>query len=308
MSENTPTIEAPKSRLPLIAGIVALVVALALVAFFLTRGDDSTAADGETVRIGVVGASDPYWDEFVDAAAEEGIDVELRDFTDYTQPNPALAAGELDLNQFQHSAYLADYNVAEGQDLTPIGATATYPLGLYSTQYESVEDIPDGATVAVPDDTTNQARGLLVLQEAGLIELADGGTIFSDLQDVEDSSRVEVTQLAADTTVTSLDDVAAAIVNNDFVERAGLSFEDALATDDAESPASLPYVNIFVARAEDADNPTYLRLVEIFQETQSVTDGLQEVSGGTAVLLRTPAEELQANLRDVEELTREQRG
>ena len=147
-----------------------------------------------------------------------------------------------------------------------------------------------------------------MLQEAGLIELADGGTIFSDLQDVEDSSRVEVTQLAADTTVTSLDDVAAAIVNNDFVERAGLSFEDALATDDAESPESLPYVNIFVARADDAENPTYQRLVEIFQETQAVTDGLQEVSGGTAVLLRTPAEELRANLRDVEELTREQRG
>ena len=97
MSETTPTIEAPKSRLPLIAGIAVLVVVLAVVAFFLTRGGDDDTASGETVRIGVVGASDPYWDEFVDAAAEEGIDVELRDFTDYTQPNPALAAGELDL-------------------------------------------------------------------------------------------------------------------------------------------------------------------------------------------------------------------
>ncbi len=308
MSENTPTIEAPKSRGPLIGGIVLIVVAaVAVAAFFLLRGGDDTDS-GEKVRLGVVGASDPYWETFTEAAAEEGIDLEVVDFQDYTQPNPALAAGELDLNQFQHNAYLADYNTAEDQDLTPIGATATYPLGLYSTQYDAVEDIPDGATVAVPDDTTNQARGLLVLQEAGLIELADGGTIFSDLQDVEDSSKVEVTSLAADTTVTSLEDVAAAIVNNDFVEKAGLSFDDALATDDAESPESLPYVNVFVARAEDADNPTYAKLVEIFQDTQSVTDGLQEVSGGTAVLLKTPVEELQSNLADVEELTRENRG
>lgn len=259
------------------------------------------AAEDEVVRIGVVGAGDPYWETYTEAAADEGIQVEIVDFSEYTQPNPALSAGELDLNQFQHVIYLATYNVASDDDLQPIGATAIYPLGLYSSQYDSVEDIPEGSTVAVPNDESNQARGLLVLQSAGLIELQDGGSIFSTVADVLPESKVKVEALDAAFTATSLPDVAAAIINNDFVEDAGLSFDDAIATDDPSDPNALPYINIFAAKAEDADNPTYLKLVEIFQDTQEVTDGLQEASGGTAVLVKTPAEELAASLSDVEE-------
>ncbi|RYY47323.1 MAG: methionine ABC transporter substrate-binding protein [Actinomycetales bacterium] len=297
MSEQPTTIEAPKRRGPLVAGVVvAAVVVIALVAFFLTRGDDATSAageDAETVSIGVVGASDPYWEVFVDAAAEEGIDVELRDFTDYTQPNPAVSAGELDLNQFQHLVYLADYNLANDADLTPVGSTAVYPLGLYSSQHDAVGDIPDGGTVAVPDDVSNQARALGILAKNGLIELDGEPSIFTDLSDVDTgASRVKVEALAADVTATSLEDLDAAVINNDFVEKAGLSFDDALATDDAADPTAEPYVNVFVARAEDADNPTYERLVEIFQDTKAVTDGLQEVSGGTAQLVKAPRSEL----------------
>ncbi len=262
-------------------------------------GDGDTS--GEVVRIGVVGAGDPYWETYKEAAAAEGIEIELVDFSEYTQPNPALSAGELDLNQFQHVIYLATYNVASDDDLQPIGATAIYPLGLYSTQYESVEDIPDGATVAVPNDESNQARGLLVLQSAGLIELKDGGSIFSTVADVEPSSKVEVEALDAALTATSLPDVAAAIINNDFVEDAGLSFEDAIAVDDPSDPNALPYINIFAARAEDADNPTYLKLVEIYQNSQDVLDGVLEASGGTAVFVDTPAADLFASLGDVEE-------
>jgi D-methionine transport system substrate-binding protein len=262
-------------------------------------GDGDTS--GEVVRIGVVGAGDPYWETYKEAAAAEGIEIELVDFSEYTQPNPALSAGELDLNQFQHVIYLATYNVASDDDLQPIGATAIYPLGLYSTQYESVEDIPDGATVAVPNDESNQARGLLVLQSAGLIELKDGGSIFSTVADVEPSSKVEVEALDAALTATSLPDVAAAIINNDFVEDAGLSFEDAIAVDDPSDPNALPYINIFAARAEDADNPTYLKLVEIYQNSQDVLDGVLEASGGTAVFVDTPAADLVASLGDVEE-------
>ena len=150
------------------------------------------------MKIGVVGKSDPQWAAFEEAAADEGITIELVDFADYAQPNPATTEGELDLNQFQHIVYLADYNVSAGEDLTPIGATAIYPLGLYSTKYDSVEDIPAGETVAVPNDASNQARALLVLQSAGLIELKSGGTIFSDLADIDESkSKVKVTALEA---------------------------------------------------------------------------------------------------------------
>ncbi len=314
MSEPTPTIEAPKRRGPLVAAVVAVVlVVAAVVVFLVTRGgDDADAAgsgtSGETIRIGVVGASDPYWSTYEQAAEDEGIDVEIVDFTDYAQPNPALAEGDLDLNQFQHIVYLADYNVSNDQDLVPVGATAIYPLGLYSNEYDAVEDIPDGATVAVPNDASNQARGLLVLQSAGLIELSDGGSIFSDLADVdEDASRVRVTALDANVTATSLQDVAAAIINNDFVEDAGLSFDDAIAQDDPADPNALPYVNIFAARAEDRDDETIQRLVQIYQDTQAVTDGVQEVSGNTAVLLKTPVADLQEALETTEQDTAAQK-
>lgn len=286
------------AALPLVIGLAACSTPAA-----------SAGGDGDVVKIGVVGKGDPQWAAFEEAAADEGITIEIVDFSDYAQPNPATTEGELDINQFQHIVYLADYNVSAGEDLTPIGSTAIYPLGLYSTKYESVDDIPEGETVAVPNDASNQARGLLVLQSAGLIELKSGGTIFSDLADVDEAkSKVKVTALEASLTPTSLPDVAAAIINNDFVEDAGLSFEDAIAQDDPSDPNALPYVNIFATRADDADNATYLKLVEIFQTDPEVQDGLLEASGNTAVSVQTPVADLVGSLTKVEADTKSAKG
>jgi len=297
----------------------SLIAALAAAPLFVALAGCATASDStgsgsgsgdssesETVRIGVVGKGDAQWAPFVDAAADEGITVELVDFGSYEQPNPALTEGEIDLNQFQHIVYLAEYNDASGSDLVPIGSTAIYPLGLYSKKYDDVKDIPKGETVAVPDDASNQARALLVLQSAGLVELKSGGTIFSDIADIDtEKSKVKVTALEAALIPTSLPDVAAAIINNDFVEDAGLTFEDAIAQDDPEDPNALPYVNIFAARAEDADNKTYQKLVEIFQTDKDVQAGLLESSGNTAVALQTPVEDLVASLKKVEADTKD---
>jgi len=303
---STPLIEAPKSKLPLVIGIVVvLALVVAGLVFFLTR-DDSGSGDQERVRIGVADASEPYWDTFVDAAAEEGIDLVVENFTDYAQPNPALSEGELDVNQFQHLIYLADYNVKNNDDLTPIGSTATYPLGLFSQKYDDPADIPAGETVVVPDDDTNQARGLLVLQAAGLIKLKDGGTPFSTVADVDTAaSKVKVEALQANLTPTSLPDVAAAIINNDFVADAGLSFGDAIATDDPADAAARPYVNVFVARAEDADDPTLQKLVDIYHGNEEILDGVREASGGTAEIVDLSPEELQATLEETEAQIRE---
>ncbi|MFB2554498.1 MetQ/NlpA family ABC transporter substrate-binding protein [Herbiconiux liangxiaofengii] len=293
---------------------IAAAAALPLIAVLAGCAGSSDAAgsgDGDTapVRIGVVGASDPYWETYTQAAADEGIPVEIVDFSDYAQPNPALSEGELDLNQFQHIVYLAQYNVSADEDLVPIGSTAIYPLGLYSTKYDSVDAIQQGDTVAVPNDESNLARGLLVLQSAGLVELKDGGSIFSTIDDVDESaSKVKVTTLDAALTATSLPDVAAAIVNNDFIEDAGLTADDAIAQDDPSDPNALPYVNIFAARAEDKDNETYKKLVELYQNTASVTDGVVEASGGTAVLLKTPVADLEKSLADVEADTKAHEG
>jgi len=297
MSRTSTKILAALAALPLIAGLAAC----------------ATPAAGETaddvVKIGVVGKGDPQWAAFEEAAADEGIQIEIVDFADYAQPNPALTEGELDLNQFQHIVYLADYNVSAGEDLAPIGSTAIYPLGLYSLKYDSVKDIPAGETVAVPNDASNQARALLVLQSAGLIELKSGGTIFSDLADIDEAkSKVEVTALEASLTPTSLPDVAAAIINNDFVEDTGLTFDDAIAKDDPNDPNALPYVNIFAARAEDQDNETYLKLVDIFQTDPDVQRALVDASGGTGVPIVTPVEDLEDSLAKVEADTKSAKG
>ncbi|MBN9213595.1 MAG: methionine ABC transporter substrate-binding protein [Microbacterium sp. SCN 70-200] len=287
---------------------VALALPLAILLGACSSGTADPATSGsadavstETVRIGVVGAGDPYWETYKEAAAAEGIDVEIVNFDSYDQPNPALSAGELDLNQFQHIIYLATYNVNAGDDLQPIGATAIYPLGLYSTKYTDVADIPEGETIAVPNDESNQARALLVLQSAGLIELKDGGSIFSTVADIEDGSKVKVEAVAADFTASSLPDFAGAVVNNDFVSKSGLTSDQLLAQDDPSDPASFPYVNIFAARAADVDNPTYLKLVEIYQDTTAVQEGVLEASGGTGVLVKTPVADLVTSLNDTED-------
>jgi len=282
-----------------------LIAALAAVPLVFGLASCAAPAEGdaanEVIKIGVVGKGDAQWTAFEEAAADEGIEIELVDFSDYAQPNPATTEGELDLNQFQHIVYLADYNVSAGEDLAPIGSTAIYPLGLYSTKYGSVKEIPAGETVAVPNDASNQARALLVLQSAGLIELKSGGTIFSDLADIDESaSKVKVTALEASLTPTSLPDLAAAVINNDYVAAAGLSFEDAIAQDDPTDPNALPYVNIFATRAEDKDNATYKKLVEIFQTDPEVQAGLLEASGGTGVSVQTSVADLEKSLTKVE--------
>ncbi|RPF27712.1 MetQ/NlpA family ABC transporter substrate-binding protein [Georgenia muralis] len=285
------------------AAALAAGAALALTLAACGGGEATSAAGGsedDPVRIGVVGAANPEWTIFEDLAAEEGIAVEIVDFSDYTQPNPALTDGDLDLNQFQHILYLAQYNEADGQDLTPIGATAVYPLAVYSQEYDDVADIPDGAEIAIPNDVTNQARALFVLEEAGLLTLADdAGTVPTPSDIDEAASTVTVTPVEANQTVVALDSVAASVVNNDFVADAGLTPEDAIFADSAESEGARPYINIWVARAEDADNETYARLVELYHE-QEVLDAVQETAGGTASFADQDAAELQEILAEVQ--------
>ncbi|GGF22192.1 MetQ/NlpA family ABC transporter substrate-binding protein [Subtercola lobariae] len=283
------------------AAALPLIAVLAGCAGSSTGSSNASGTATPTVKIGVVGASDPYWATYTQAAKDAGITVDIVDFSDYAQPNPALTEGELDLNQFQHIVYLANYNVASNSDLVPIGSTAIYPLGLYSTKYKSVADIKQGDTVAIPNDESNLARGLLVLQSAGLVKLKDGGTIFATTDDIDEAnSKVKVTTVDASLTASSLPDVAAAIINNDYVANAGLAASDAIAQDDPSDPTAVPYVNIFAAKAADKDNPTFLKLVDIYQNTQSVLDGVKEKSGGTAVFVKTPVADLQKSLTDVE--------
>ncbi|WP_146840875.1 MetQ/NlpA family ABC transporter substrate-binding protein, partial [Cellulomonas hominis] len=259
-----------------------------------------------TVRVGVTDKAQEYWTTFTDLAAEEGIDVELVNFTDYTQPNPILSSGDLELNQFQHLLYLANYNVASDDDLEPIGSTAIYQLGLYTTKgYASPDDIPEGAEIAIPNDVVNQARALLVLQSAGLITLTDGGNAFSTPAEIDEAaSRVKVVPVDANQTSVQLQSLDAAVINNNFATDAGIDPTTAIYSDLEDTDTARPYLNIWVARAEDKDNPVYAQLIEIYH-SKEVTDQLLEENGGTAVVEDVPADELQSDLADLEDLVRE---
>jgi D-methionine transport system substrate-binding protein len=282
--------------------LVTVTAVAAAATFTLTAcGGGAGNAEGDgTLRIGVVGAADDKWAVFQEQAEAEGLTIELVDLQDYTQANPSLSQGELDANQFQHLQFLAGYNVDADDDLTPIGATAVYPLGLYSEKHDSLEQIPAGGEVAVPNDPTNLARALLVLQEAGLIELEDGGSAVSTEADVLPSSKVTVTPVAAEQTPIQLKSVDASIVNNDFLADSGLDPDTALFQDDPDSAAAEPYINVWVARAEDSDDPDLAKLVEI-SHSDEVVAAEQAASGDTAVIKDNSPEELQEILSGLED-------
>ncbi|WP_217615045.1 MetQ/NlpA family ABC transporter substrate-binding protein [Cellulomonas sp. GbtcB1] len=293
---------------------IAAIAATASLAACASGGGESSAgatatADADnrvTVRVGVTDKAQEYWTTFTDLAADEGIDVELVNFTDYTQPNPILSSGDLELNQFQHLLYLANYNVNSDDDLQPIGSTAIYQLGLYTTKgYASPEDVPEGAEIAIPNDVVNQARALLVLQSAGLISLVDGGNAFSTPAEVDEAaSKVKVVPVDANQTAVQLQSLDGAIINNNFATDAGIDPTTAIYSDLEDTDTARPYLNLWVARAEDADNPVFQQLIDIYHSPE-VTDQLVEENGGTAVVEDVPADELQSDLADLEDLVRE---
>ncbi|MCL2735395.1 MAG: MetQ/NlpA family ABC transporter substrate-binding protein [Propionibacteriaceae bacterium] len=272
------------------------------VAGFTVPGATDKGGQKNPVKIGVVGAGNQQFQILTQEALAEGIHLTFLDFTDYVLLNPSLTSKELDLNQFQHISYLAKYNVNSHENLLPIGSTAIYPLGLYSKKYASVADIPAGATVAIPDDQTNQARGLQVLQSAGLIQLKPGTpSLFGQVSDIDASaSSVKVIAISADQTARSLDDpsIAGAIINNDYIADTGLSATSAIAQDDPSSDGSAPYINVWVARPDEADLPVYAEIVRL-AHTDAWDQALLANSGGTGVLVNETPSRLQSVLADV---------
>ncbi|WNI18857.1 MetQ/NlpA family ABC transporter substrate-binding protein [Actinacidiphila sp. ITFR-21] len=287
-----------RRRVTWLASVAVVLVAGLVVGLVLSFGGGS---DAKTVSIGVTDASQPYWKTFASLAKKKlGVTVKYVNFNDYSQPNPALKEKQLDLNEFQHIQYLANYNVTAHDDLQPIGATAVYPLPLYALKYSSPSALPDGVKVAIPNDAINEARGLLVLQAAKLLTLKDGGTAFSSTSDIE-THKVDVVTLDASQTAGALQSgsVAAAIVNNNYATSAKLAQSNAIFQDDPASSAAAPYVNIFVSRAADKDNETYLKLAALYHDP-SVEKGVQTSNSGTAVFRTVSPAELQAELATVQ--------
>ena len=246
-------------------------------------------ADGK-ITIGIVGTT-PVQDAFKEVAAQNDVTVEFVDFSDYSQPNPALKSGDIDMNWFQHIAYLADYNNNSGDTITPVGSTSIFPLGLYSKSVKSVADFKDGDEIAVPNDSINLSRALSLLEQQGLVTFTKD-TIAPTEQDVDtERSKVKVRPVSAEQTVLSMDSVAASVVNNDFLDRANLEPKNALAQDDPTADSAKVYDNLFAATEANADNET-LKKVAGFYYDDKVQEAEKQETKGTAVPTRVDQQEL----------------
>lgn len=261
-------------------------ILILLLTGFLTACSSST----DKVKIGVSGSDTTIWDFVAELAAEEDIEIEIVRFSDYVQPNLALAEGEVDLNAFQTISYFEEFIQEHDLDLVPIGTTVIAPMGLYSEKHDSVEDLPEGATIVLGSEVTNMGRALLLLQDAGLLTLEDdfdGNGALDKI--VENPKKLNLELLASGQAPRVLPDVDAAIINNGIAVDAGLyPTEDSIFHEDE---TALRYLNIIAAKTEDKDNEVYKRIVELHQ-TDAVKELIIEDSNGNRIPTFIPLSEL----------------
>lgn len=274
------------------------IIYLGTVLLLLTLGACSQKTSGQekdskTVKIGVTGSDGEVWPILKEKAKAEGIEIELIEFADYTLPNQALANGDIDLNSFQHIAFLSQFTKENKADLTPIGATIIAPMGIYSEKLKSIDDIEDGARIAIPDDPSNQARALKLLESAGLIKLADDFGLFGDPSKiVENPKKLDIYPIVAQQTPRVLPDVAASVINNGVAGQAGFDpVKDPIYLEDSDNENTLPYVNIFAARSADKNNETYQRIIELYHE-EDVKKAVEADTNGGSVVVDISKEEL----------------
>ncbi|GAA1163910.1 MetQ/NlpA family ABC transporter substrate-binding protein [Ornithinimicrobium humiphilum] len=266
---------------------VLLVGALALTACGSDADAGAEASADAPLKVGVSPVPHAEILQFVDDELAEGagIDLELVEFTDYVQPNVALDDGSLDANYFQHEPYLEEQKAAAGYDFVAVTPVHLEPLGLYSDTVGSVDELAEGAQVAIPNDPTNGARALQLLADQGLITLADTGEASATVLDVETNPKnLKFVEIEAAQLPRSLPDVDAAVINGNYAIEADLSpAEDAIA---AESPEGNPYANLLVVRAGDEDDPRIVKLAELLASDE-VAQFIEETYSGTVISARS---------------------
>ncbi len=277
-------------------GIVAAAAALALSAGLALTGcaapaqsDGSAAPDaGKVIRVAATPA--PHAEILNEAVApllqEQGYTLEVVEFNDYVQPNTVTEAGEVDANYFQHRSYLDSFNDENGTHLVEAGGIHYEPFGLYAGKTDSLDALPDGASVALPNDTTNEARALLLLQQEGLIKLREGAGITATPQDVvENPKNIEFVEVEAATIPRILEDVDIAAINGNYALDAGLSVaDDALAIEDASSDAAQVYTNVIVVPEGKQDDEKVKALVEALH-SDAVREYIDSTFKGAVVVV-----------------------
>ncbi|GHB10705.1 MetQ/NlpA family ABC transporter substrate-binding protein [Salinicola rhizosphaerae] len=245
----------------------------------LTAGIAHAAED--SIKVGTMAGPESDVMKVAKQVAQEkyGLDVEIVEFTDYVTPNAALADGSLDANAYQHEPYLRAMMKDRGYDFAIAGKTFVYPIGAYSSKYDSIDELPDGATIAVPNDPTNEGRALILLDKQGLIKLDDADNLEATPIDIVDNphdfsfKEIEAAQMPR-----ILPDVDMAFINSTFTQPAGLTLDDALIKEGPDSP----YVNLIVVRDGEQESQPIQELVKAYQ-SDAVAEKAQELFKGGAV-------------------------
>lgn len=231
---------------------------------------DSKKDSAENKTIKVAASATPHAEilEYAKTALKEkGYDLEVTIFDDYVKPNEVVESGEFDANYFQHEPYLNSFNEEKGTHLVIAGKIHYEPFGIYPGTKKSLDDIADGDTIAVPNDTTNEARALLLLQDNGIIKLKDGAGINATVNDIEENPHnIEIVELEAAQVARVVDETSFVVLNGNYALQAGFSVsKDALAYETSDSEAAKTYVNVIAVREGNENNEAIKALVDVLK-------------------------------------------
>ena len=229
------------------------------------------AAD-ETVKLSIAASPTPHAEILNEAKtllADKGIELEVIEFTDYVQPNLVVDAGDIDANYFQHTPYLDSFNEEQGTALVSAGAIHYEPLGIYPGKSNDLTNIPAGAEIIVPNDTTNEARALMLLEVNGIIKLKEGAGLKATKADIEEYLfDVEIVEMEAAQVAKSAADADFVVVNGNYALLADFAIEDALAIEEADSEAAKTYANIIAVREGDEARAEIQTLIEVLKSAE----------------------------------------
>ncbi|MBR4755014.1 MAG: MetQ/NlpA family ABC transporter substrate-binding protein [Lachnospiraceae bacterium] len=236
----------------------------------------SSAASATPKTITVAATPTPHGEILAKAKeilAKDGITLDIKEFTDYVQPNNVVDAGEIDCNYFQHQPYLDDFNAKNKTKLVSIAAIHYEPLGIYAGKTKAIADLKDGATIAVPNDSTNEARALLLLEANGIIKLKEGAGVAATVQDiVENKKNIKVMEFAAEQVSRHIDEVDLVVLNGNYALNAGLNAsKDALTIEAADSAAAKTYANVIVVKEGNEKNDAINALVKVLKSDEIKT-------------------------------------
>ena len=248
--------------------------------------DSGDTADGQVITVGATPAPHAEILEVAkEVLAEQGYTLDIVEFDDYIMPNDAVEEGELDANYFQHITYMNQFNADNGYHLVSVGSIHYEPFGIYAGKTASLEELADGAQVAIPNDATNGGRALLLLEQEGLITLKEGAGITATVNDIVDNPKnLEIVELEARLLPDSLKDVDLAVINGNYAIDAGLKIADALAIESAEGEAATAYANVLTVKEGNEESEGVQALLAAL-ESDEVKTFIEETYDGAVVPL-----------------------